>query len=284
MNGEVHLIKLFRFLLLSATLLGAGGTHAQTDTATAENLLRKSGLWEQLGSIAPQVQAGFGAALSQGDSKPSAAEVERISRVIESAFSATRMRTVGIKVVAARLNARNAADLLRWYDAPVGRQIASLEAKASEEGADPQALMQQGLALLERSPPPRRQLLQALLVETRAAEALTQVTINTSLAAHRGAASALPNTLLLPEAELRMQLEAQRPEMLKAFAALALASFAKAYATLPTDHLGRYADFIKSRAGQDFNTIGIEALDAALTEAAAEFGRQLQGAKDQSNT
>ncbi|KRC04082.1 hypothetical protein ASE11_03180 [Hydrogenophaga sp. Root209] len=72
--------------------------------------------------------------------------------------------------------------------------------------------------------------------------------------------------------------------MLKAFAALSLAGFAKAYATLPTDHLERYVAFVQSRPGHDFNAVGIEALDAALTEAAAELGRQLQGAKDQSNT
>jgi hypothetical protein len=89
---------------------------------------------------------------------------------------------------------------------------------------------------------------------------------------------------LLPSAELRMQLEAQRPQMLKAFAVLSLAAFAKAYAPLPTDGLESYVAFIRSRPGRDFNTIGIEALDAALTEAAAEFGRLLQGAKDQSNT
>lgn len=278
------MIRLLRLLFLSATLLGAGATHAQTDTATAENLLRKSGLWEQLGSIAPQVQAGFADAVSQGDSKPSAAEVERISRVIEHAFSANRMRAVSVTVIAKSLSARDVADLLRWYDSPMGRQIAKLEAKASEQSGDPQALMQQGLALLERSAPPRRKLLEELLVETRAAEGLTQVTINTALAAHRGAASASPNTLLVPAAELRMQLEAQRPAMLKAFAALSLAAFAKAYATLPTDHLQRYVAFVKSRAGREFNTIGMEALDAALTEAAAELGRQLQGAKDPSNT
>ncbi|KRC04081.1 hypothetical protein ASE11_03175 [Hydrogenophaga sp. Root209] len=164
MNWEVQLIKLLSFLLLSAILFGAGGTHAQTDHATAENLLRKSGLWDQLGSVAPQVQAGFAEALSQGDSKPSAAEAERISRVIENAFSATRMRAVGIKLVAKKLSARDVADLLRWYDSPIGRHIAKLEAKASEESGDLQALMKQGLALLESSPPPRRKLLDELLV------------------------------------------------------------------------------------------------------------------------
>lgn len=277
------MFKLLRFLFLSAALLGVGGVYAQTDNATAEALARKSGLWEQLSSVAPQVLAGFSEALSQVGTKPSAVEIDRISRVIQDAYSVTGLRAVSVGVIAGKLSARDIADLLRWYDSPVGQRITKLEEEASAEKGDPQALLQQGLALVEKLPPARRRLLDELLTETRTAEAMTQITINTLMAVQQGAASALSNTPAAPAPKLKAALESQRPQMLKEFAALSLAGFAKVYETMPTEFLEQYVAFVKSAAGRDFNTLCLEALDAAFTEAAAEFGRGLPGAKDQSN-
>lgn len=278
------MIRFFRFLFLSAVLLGVGGVHAQIDSATTESLLRKSGLWEQLGSIAEQAEAGLPGVFAQSGMKPSAAELARISRIIRESYSATRLREVSMGVISGKLSAGHVPELQRWFDSAIGQTVTKLEEQASADLGDPQEQLRQGAALLQKSPPARRKLLEEILKETRSAEVMTQITINTSLAALRGVASVSPQPPTMSQGELKAALEAQRPQMMQGFSAMALASFARTYASLPTEQLRRYVAFLKSGAGRQYNDLGIEALDAALTEAAAELGRKLPGTKDQAHT
>lgn len=162
---------------------------------------------------------------------PSTAEVERILRAIHETHSDQRLRATAVGVVSEKLNGHRMADLRQWNDSPAGREIAKLEEAAAAASGDPQAVVQQGAARLAQAAPPRRQLLEELLTETRAAEALTRITINTALAAQRGAASVLPQAPALSAAQVKAAIESQRPQKLKVFGALALAGFAKAYQT-----------------------------------------------------
>lgn len=276
--------KFLRSLCLWALTLGSGAPWAQTDSATAESLLRKSGLWEQLSTISPQIESGMMAALSQAGVKPSTAEVERIARAVKETHADHRLRATVVRVVTENLKWQLVADLQQWYDSPVGRQITKLEEAASTEGGDPKEVMRQGAEVLGQTSPQRRKLLEELLVEMRAAEALTQITINTTMAAQRGAASVLPDSPAMSAAEVKAALEAQRPQLLKVFSALVLAGFARSYQPLTTDQLNAYVSFAKSDAGSHFNTVCIEALDAALSEAATELGRRLPSTRDQANT
>jgi hypothetical protein len=276
--------RLLRFLLLGAFFLSAGAAHAQIDNATTESLLRKSGLWEQVGSIAAQADAGLSGMFAQAATKPSAEEIERISRVVRESYSAQRLRAVSVGIVSKKLGAQHVAALLRWFDSPLGQTITKLEEEASAASGDPQALMQQGVALLKKSAPARSELLKELLKETRSAEVMIQITINTSLAALRGAASVSPQTPAMSAEELKAALEAQRPQLMQAFSAMALAGFARAYEALSTEQLRSYVAFLKSKAGKHYDEVCMQALEAALTEAATELGRRLPSTKDQANT
>lgn len=277
--------KFLRYLFLSAALLGAGGASAEVDKATAESLMRKSGLWEQLDSIAAQIEAGLPQIFAQSGQKPGADELDRVSRAIRESYAAKRLRQVGVDLISQKLGGKHVAALQRWFDSSIGQTVTRLEEQASADTADPQAQMRQGVALLKNSPPARRRLLEELVKESRAAEAAVQITINGALAAMRGVASVSPNAPgMMSAAELRAALEAQRSQMLQGFSAMTLAGFAKAYEQLPTDSLQSYVTFLKSEAGSHFNDLGIEALDAALTEAAAEFGRRAPSTKDKANT
>jgi hypothetical protein len=194
------------------------------------------------------------------------------------------LRSVSVALIAKKLDARYVPELQRWFDSSIGNTVTKLEEQASADPEDPQLQIQKGLALLEKLTPVRRQLLDDLVVATHVVEAMTQITINTSLAAFSGAASVAPQAPAMSASQLKAALEAQRPQMAQGFSVLALAGFAKAYDSLPTEHLQRYVAFLKSAAGKHFNALGIESLNAALMEAAADLGRRLPSTKDQSNT
>lgn len=271
-------------LALCAVLLGAGAAHAEVDKATAESLLRKSGLWEQLASIAVQAEAGLADVFTKSGTKPSSAEADRVARAIRNAYSVARLRSATLEVVSAKLNAQHVAELQRWYNSRLGQDVTRLEEQASADVGDPQVKMQQGFRLLEKSPPARRQLLQDLLRETRAAEAMTQITINTSLAALRGLANVMPEAPAVSQKELSAKLNAQRPQLMQAFSAMALSGFARTYAGLHQDQLQKYVAFLESGAGSHYTAVCMDGVEAALTEAAADFGRRLPSTRDQANT
>lgn len=165
-------------LLLTPSL----NTSAQTDANTAEALMRSSGMWNQLTSISPQVRSGFLAGASQAKSKSSPTEIARISKTIDEAFSSARLRSTALATLRAETKAVHVPALRRWYSSRVGKRVTSLEEAASATQTDPQAVVQQGTALLSTMPAARRALLEELVVVTRSGEAVTQITIDTALA------------------------------------------------------------------------------------------------------
>lgn len=278
------MVNALRWMLVVGLLLCAGGTRAQVDTAVAEDLLRKSGYWEQMTSIAPQIRTGLFDAMERSNAVASEAERERIVRIIEAAYAPARLRAVSAGVVAERLDAAHVAALQRWYGSKRGQFIARLEEQASSAGGDPQSTLQAGTAQLGREPPERRKLLGELVAATRMAEVLVRIAVNTSLAVQRGTEESMPSGPRTTAAELRSALDAERAQMLKGFGVIALAEFARTYASLPTGDLRAYVEFYRSPAGSAYGDASSEALDAALSDAAQEMGRQLQGARDQSHT
>lgn len=278
------MVRILGWLLVTIALLpSAGGARAQIDADTAEALVRDSGIWQQMSSMAPQVRTGFLQAVGASGAKPSQAEVERLSNVIDRAYSADRLRSTAIRIIQNDTQIEHAPALLDWYASPVGKVVARLEEEASADQLDPHAVMQQGTSLRASMPADRRAMLDELVAITRSAENLVQITIDTTLAAQRGAASVIPSGPAASPMELKAALDAQRPQLEAAFTQLMRASSALAYAALPDSELAQYLEFLSSKAGRHFNEVGTRAFGAALVEASTEFGRGLPGTKDSSN-
>jgi hypothetical protein len=267
------------FLLPQAQVAGA-----QTNAATAEMLMRQSGLWNQLAGVAPQVRGGLMASLAQAGVSPSASEVERLSLAVDSAYAAGRLRKVALASIQQGIDVKHVPSLRHWYGTAAGKAVTALEEAAATDQREPEIIMKEGAALLNEASAERRALLAELVAVTRSAESMVQLLIDTSLAAVRGARSAAPNVPGPSPTELRAMLDAQKPRMLKAYEGLALASSAKVYATLSTETLGQYVVFLKSDAGRHFNDVGMRALGAAMVDASTELGRRLPASKDQANT
>lgn len=260
---------------------------AQTDAATAELLMHRSGLWVQLAEVAPQVRAGLLQGLaqsaSQGGLATTASETERLVKVFDAAYAPDRLRQVAAETLQLSTRPDAVAEVLAWYDDPLGRRITRLEEAASADQAQPDALMQRGQGLLQAMPVARRALLERLVALSQSTQAAVQITTDTSLAAQRGLRSVAPDAPGPSEAELRAALQARQPQLHALFSALMMASFASTYQGLSDAELGRYQAFMASAAGQHFMAVSVSALSAALVAASTELGRSLTGIKDQAN-
>jgi hypothetical protein len=277
------MLRIVWAVLLPACFLATSSSFAQGRSDIAEDLLRKCGLWEQLSSVEPQVQAGFAQAMSAAQPETSAVETERLARVIKSSYAPSRLRATASRVVAEGLAEQHAADLGRWYASPVGVAITKVEEQFSASQGEPHEVAAQGTAILEQSSGQRRELIDAIMRETKAVEAAVEMTLSVALAVQRGVAAATPSAPNITPADLRAALQAQRPRLLDAYSRLMAASCALTYKTVSDADLERYVAFIKSPAGQHFNALAIRALDAALSKATEELGRNLPSTKDRTN-
>jgi hypothetical protein len=270
-------------LVLLACFLATSSSFGQSRSDIAEDLLRKCGLWEQLSSVEPQVLAGFSQAMSVARPEPSAAETERLARVIKSSYASSRLRATALQVVADGLYEQHAADLGHWYASPVGVAITKVEEQFSSTQREPREIAASGAAILEQSTGQRRELIEAIMRETKAVDAAVEMTLSIALAVQRGVSVAMPSAPNMTAADLRAALESQRPRLVDAYSKLTAASFALTYKTVSDADLERYVAFIKSPAGQHFNALTIRALDAALSKATEELGRNLPSTKDRTN-
>lgn len=278
-------LKLTRWIV-SLCALGllpiATTARAETDAATAEWLMRKSGFWDQLAGLAPQVRAGFGAALARANpGEADSPEARRVKQLIDTAYGAPRLRATSRDALAQRVDAAQVPALQRWYDSELGQRVSALEARAASDARDPQEVLREGRVLADALTPQRRQLIDDFIAATRSADVMVSISVNTLMALQAGVGGVMPEAVGLEPNQMRAMLEAQRPEMLKNAAELSLAMYAKTYDSLPTADLASYVAFLQSREGRHFNDVGVEALDAALIEAATEFGREVARGRPQ---
>ena len=273
-------------LFILSSVLSLSCAFGETSAATAELLLRKSGTWEQLGGMERQVMAGFGQAMAQARPTPSAAEAERLAKLISRAYATAALRSTAVQVVMAHLDERHLPAIVQWYDSATGRAITRLEeqSSAASSNEDPGALASRGMDILQKSSEHRRQLIADLVRETRAAGGLVEMTLNVALAIQRGVLASNPDAPGVTAAELRAALEQQRPAMLQAYERIARASYALMYEALSDAELEQYVAFCKSPAGAHFVAVSLLALDRVLSTASEELGKNLAGVKDQAHT
>lgn len=264
------------WLVFVVFVLGVAASSARAGVApdVAESLMRDSGLWKSLGDVGPQASQGLEQGFAQGGAGVDAAERARLLGAMTRAFSAERLRASTRTVLARGLRAEHLPALHAWYRSAAGRSFTRLEEAAS--GEDPARILPRGNDVLARASPARRSLILDLVAASRFAETMATVSIGTAVATYGALAGASGGGAPSP-ADLRRQLEEQRPRMEQEFKQMGAALFAATYARASDQDLTGYLRFVRSPAGEHFTAVGIQAMEAALREAATAFGTALAG-------
>ncbi len=277
--------RLFRTIAVCWMLLAGTTGQAQTDAATAERLVRESGLWEQIGAMATAFPSAMMQGVEQARKRPSEAETARMRQRAEQAFAADRLQQRSTQVVADGMQPRHIARVLGWYASGAGQAVRTAEVAtiAQQASVPPEVLTRLGNELWAQMPPARRQLLLDLIASMRVAEAMLQITENSMLAMQRGLALADPE-LPMPSAEqMRKGFQAQRPAMLKTFNEMAQSSMALTYQKVPDRVLKDYLTYCKSPAGRHFNDLGLQAFDQVFSASITSLMQSLAGTRDNQN-
>ena len=259
-------------------LLPAVGAWAQIEPAVAESLMKKSGLWQQLAEIPAQMRAGVMGAVAEGArKKPSAKELARVAQAVDIAYAADRLQAFSRSRLASGMDVNDLPALEAWFDSTLGGQISRLEEASAADQREPALQMQEGMALLQAQDATRRALLNEMVVVTRSAEMFANLATDVALSTHGITSVIGPQAQGPTLSQLQAALQAQRPQMLQGYSALAAAGFARVYATLPTEELAQYLGFLKSDAGRRYTDIGMRAVGDALMDSSTALLRRLTG-------
>lgn len=270
---RIHLAGALAVLLLA---LGLGVPRAQAEVAlaTAEQVVRESGLATQLQQIPQAMDTSLGETAQAMGLPPEAAA--RMRQAAQSAFQPQRLLHTVVLVVSRESDAAQLQDALRWYRSPDGRRVIALEdAALAPQTADMQAWLAEANREYAAAPEQRRALLGAAEQASRAAELMADLQILIGVATLQGIAAIAPPQFTAELRRNQQELLRQRPQTVAATRGLALAVFAATYAPLSDAELGRYVDFLKSAAAQHTHDVLLRALGVAMSEAAEEFGRSL---------
>ncbi|MES2583982.1 MAG: hypothetical protein V4627_14765 [Pseudomonadota bacterium] len=243
---------------------------AEVPAATAETLMRKSGIWSQLGDVAAQVKASMSQASQDGSLPPE--ELQRLERIAEDAFAASRLRDSVLQALSRDVTVAQSVDALKWYDSPPGQQITAMEEAFSSGFDDINRVMTDGNKALARASAKRQSLLSQTVKASRAAEAMASMEINITVGVLQGLASAMPGTGKRSTADLRKSLEARRSQMVAANRGVALSMSALTYQPANDKVLEQYVRFLSSKSGAELSTSMMDALDQSLSKAAQRLG------------
>lgn len=279
-------MQLIRFCFTCVLMTLTLGASAQTQSDVVEQLLRDSGLQEQVDILSRSAPSQVLDELSKLPSKISKSEKERIHKQVGQAFASDRLRKEIISDLTKTLLPAHAATVLKWYATKSGQMVRQAEVLATQEltQVPPEAMMQLGTGLLDKASPARRQLIDALERATDTTEQLVQVTLTMMKATDRGLRLSMPDQLWPNDQVMEQQREAQRPALLQSFRPFALASVALTYQTVPDRVLREYLAFCKSPAGKHVSEASVSALVKSLGNATENMMRSLPSAKDGQNT
>lgn len=266
-------------LCLAAGTLPA---RAEASIADAEDLACKAGLCQQIDAMRQQMLDSIDELAASTTPLVDAEVMQRMRTVADHAYAAERLRKNLMHELAQRLDEKDVPALRHWFDSPAGRLIA--KAEQSNADLDLGAPVKQGSEILARSTPARRQLIADLMRESRTAEAMVDIIINTTLAVRSGIVIASPNRPHGDTRELRASLEGNRAAMIKSFSTVSLPIMASSYAEVSDADLGSYLSFMRSEAGARFNAVSLQAFERALMIAASEFGQAIPAPPKELNT
>jgi hypothetical protein len=241
---------------------------APATNATIDELMHKSGLWEQLAGIDNVFQRSLDAdAARHGVGEQHAAALRQAFKV---AYGPEKLRPAVAAVLAERLTAEDAQDALAWLATDLGTRITKLE-----EASTAQARPERPTELLDALPPERRAVYARLAQALHSGDVGATMMINVAYGLAYGIRIAAPQVNTQDPEQLRKQLVAMRPLLVAKVQEQTMASFAITYATLTDAELERYAAFAETPAGQRYHAASSIALDTALSAAAVDVGRLL---------
>jgi hypothetical protein len=269
-----------RISIVAVALFAAcAATLASAQARRTEELMRKSGLWDQVGQMRAQMKAGIAEARAQARATASPLlddpAYAKLSAAIDRAFASDVLRESVALHLEEFIAPADESEVLKWLSSDLGARFTRLEI-ASGDPSETAKAQAEGPKLLAALPKPRLEKFQRLASSLGAGDTTAGLTISMTTAIVYGIALVTPNTDPdLAANGIRRRMEGQRTQMAKYFGDKALQSYAYTYRTATDAQLESYVKFAETAAARRYHGAGIKAMDATLSQAALAMGQAL---------
>ncbi len=256
-------------LLIVAYIAFPAHAAAPNKEALAKELMKLSGLEQQIRQIPRQILAGF----DKDGKKLPPQRYTALRRVLSQAYNAQTLEEHVYRRVHSELNHELATKTLGWLRTDLARKITKLE----EQASTPQAIQQMEVFAkkLESSPPSQQRLGLARRIDlaTDATELMLDITESSTFGLAMALDATLPPDQRQGEARLRVQMERQRQKLRETYQELSTVNSLFTYQSLSDAEVERYVDFLESEVGTQYTTLANTALKDALYEAGTQVNR-----------
>jgi hypothetical protein len=266
-------------IAVAALVATCAATLASAQARRTEELMRKSGLWDQVAQMREQMKAGVMEARNQakesGKQLLDDAAYAKLASAIDHAFSSSVLRESVALHLEEFIEPKDENEVLKWLSSDLGARFTRLEIVAGEtpeimkaETEAPKVLATLSKARLEK--------FQRLAASLDAGDTTAALTINMTSAIVYGIALVTPGVDAdLAANTIRRRMEAQRAQMAKYYGERAIQSYAYTYRSATDAQVESYVRFAESGSARHYHAAAIKAMDATLSQAANTMGQEM---------
>ena len=244
-----------------------------------EELMRKSGLWEQVSQMRVQMKAGVVEARAQaktaGKSLLTDEQYSQLMGAIDRTFSPDVLRESMTLYMEELVKPADQAEVLKWLSSDLGNRFTRWEVAAGEVGEIKKAETEAPKLVAALSPERRSKYIR-LAEALDAGDSAAALTINLTSAIVYGI------TLVTPGADaegaaraIRQRMEAQRKEMVRYYAERSILTYSYVYRAATDAQMESYVRFAEGQAARRYHAAGIKAIDSTISQAALALGQDL---------
>ncbi|MGB2942143.1 MAG: hypothetical protein WBB04_01400 [Candidatus Macondimonas sp.] len=260
-------------VVLALTLVFVTGLAQAADKrALASEVMRVSGLEQQLGQTTRSIKDSLKKAEESGKATPEQREIGAV--MLEAFGTETILATVG-KQLADQLNEGELRKVLSWYEGDPGQKLIRLE----NQLADPEKAkdLVEFAKQTEQNPIPeaRQSLYKKIDKATLTTETTVDMQLNSRVAMVKAMNKTAKSEKKLTDAEINEKIESQRPKAMEFMQQINLIKFGYLFKDVSDSDVAAYVKFAESDVGRKYFKARSEALDAAMQEGSRKVGEAM---------
>lgn len=261
------------WVVLALSLVFATGLAQAADKrALASEVMRVSGLEQQLGQTTRSINDSLKKAEESGKATPEQREIGAV--MLEAFGTETILATVG-KRLADQLNEGELRKVLSWYEEDPGQKMIRLE----NQLADPEKAKElvEFAKQAEQNPIPaaRQSLYKKIDKATLTTETTVDMQLNSRVAMVKAMNKTAKSEKKLTDAEINEKIESQRPKAMEFMQQINLIKFGYLFKDVSDSDVAAYVKFAESDVGRKYFKARSEALDAAMQEGSRKVGEAM---------
>lgn len=241
-----------------------------------KDLMNKSGLVKQIGSIPDHIQGGLMQAQQQ-NGQLSQAQLNELNGMMADAYDAKTLVANAEHHIKYNLTSSDIRSILKWLNSGLGKKITGYEEEASTAEAAPKIMAI--AADLSNQDSKRLEKIAKLDDVIKGTEATVTIIQGIQIAMTMGMMSGMPEKERMSLEQLTKRVKSSSEQLYNAYKPQVLASYLYSYRNLSGSEIDQYINFATSKSAIKYHAVSTSALSVALSKAGEKLGKNILKSK-----